>query len=733
MSPKKTEGIKKVSRAQTKRLGQTETVTGSTKFSDLQDGYSASDTLTYSFSPWLIIAYAQQDPVIRAAINKKANKVMSEGYSLEPIDNSPEAEREIEEFEEFAKTAGGRVSDSGKQVNFDGVLFNTLLGLGEGDELYWEIRNTESGVPGEINNMDWEDMRVALDKSPKGKRGKIARYLQIKNGRKVADWAPEEMIHRSMFVKGTRLYGNSLIISVMNAAAGRGFAIKYANNVFINQKPKGIWSMDVSDEDYKKIKDQIKEGKQNPHQDITLQTRADKMGYQNIATSTEMEYKEFIKDFRIEILVGMGVPPGSVYLPGETGGWEADVQLHEFDEDINRIRTFMEGIVNEQIFPRFGFTHIKFKINRSNKRDELKEAQIAVMLKNSGITTVNETRELLGYGEVEEGDQREPQSSGGFGSNMPSGEGNSSVPESSQDNQLEGQSAGEKETVKSYPVTYKNPNYFKKSYGSNSLFNKSKSKRTIKIKNKRGPKLNRLIKDYSGGLDILLKEYIDRLKTVVLDSDISGVFSKIRTRRKLEKITNPSKETELFEVIRREFMSKSRDLSRQFARSSYDFGIDMAEIETGVGFSKVALAPETIDFLENMNIDLVEGAFSEVAQRAKTQIRTGMLEGEGPTEIARRLDQMKGSVEAIYKNRTKTIARTEVMRASNRGSLEAYKNSGTITKVQVLIGIGPDDSRICASTYEGQEGSLSKVWDINNLPAIPAHPNCTCVVVPVIE
>jgi len=150
-----------------------------------------------------------------------------------------------------------------------------------------------------------------------------------------------------------------------------------------------------------------------------------------------------------------------------------------------------------------------------------------------------------------------------------------------------------------------------------------------------------------------------------------------------------------------------------------------------MAFSKIAINQETLLFLEKMNVDLVEGAFSEVAQRAKTQIRLGVLEGEGINEIARRLDTMKGSVEQIYKNRSITIARSEVMRAVSLGNLESYRYSGVVKKVQVLIGKDPDGT--CSTAYGGVPGGVSKEWSLNEVPPVPNHPNCTCCYLPVIN
>ena len=688
----------------------------------LTDGYSMAQGLNYDFDPYLILDYAKKDPVIRAAINKTAKRVMTGGWNVEPILDMPEAEQQAKQFEEFAKTAGGGLMGTDEQIDFDGVLFNMLLSLMEGDEIYLEVRDNLLEVPGELHVMDWEDMRIKLKKSEDGKyHGEIESYLQLQDGQIKTTFEPEEIIHRNMYAHGTRLYGCSLIRSIMMQAAGRMYATKYANNIFVNQKPKGIWSLDLADKEYKKVKGEIKEGKMNPWQDIVLQVKGDKVSYKSIDFGTEMAYKDFIKDNRIEILVGIGVPSGAVYLPGETSGWGADVENSEFDEDINFIRTYIEGIVNNILFPRFGFDAIKFRFNRSNKRDEEREAKIVEIL--SDILTINERREMIGKQAMEGGDIVVPKPK-----SIPrSPEGERSHEELDQ-TEMEG--IGQERELSRMNTNFKFKNYFKKSFGEgNHLFSKSIAKRKPSpITHKNPKKLEALEKGYFNALNTLLRQYVDRI--VEVTKDMGGNFFLGKSR--LKKIANPTREIAELEAIRREFVGRSRDLSVQFTNIAWDQGVDTAQIELGVPLSKVAIAGETLDFLQNMNIDVVEGAYSELAQRSKTQIRLGLLEGESIPQITKRLEGIKGSVELVYKNRMRTIARTETGRALWHGSIEAYKNSNVVDQVQVIIGTGPDDAAICESTYQGPAGGLSKVFKINEVPERP-HPNCKCVVIPVVK
>ena len=716
--------------------GFEKTSKGVAKESISTDGFSSTENLKYYFTPWLIYSYAMKDPIIRAAINKKAIKVLSGGWSIEPITDEPNAEEQADAFMEFAKSAGGRLDESGEQINFDGVLFKMLLSLMQADELYVEVRNQLDGKPGELLVQDWEDMRVKLLKGEDGKyHGEIEEYHQVQSDKITTRWEPQEIIHRNLFAMGTRKYGTSLILSVMSQAAGRMFANSYANNIFVNQKPKGIWYLNLSETEYKKTKDEIKEGKLNPNHDLVINQAKSKDGSRGAdyvpIPASDMQYQDFIKNNRIEILVGLGVPPGSVYLPIEKGGsgWNADVQLHEFDEDINFIRTFIENIINDMLLPRFGYNSIRFRINRSNKRDEEREAKIVSIL--SPILTINQRREIIGYPSMKGGDIVVPDGLARvINPNMDSSpEGHEELDQT----QMEGVGAGRElsRTYQPLPINtnYSNKNYFRKSTGT-SMFNKAIKRRKPNIYSKKDTRVidgieKRYMKEYTE----LLKNTIENMKEVVGGIGKIPLFVKMR----LKKVADPAREIESIEAIKKEFVELSKILSSKFIGEAWEYGVDAAQIELDMPLSKVMIAGETLDVIEKMNIDIVEGAASDLAKSAKFHIREGVLAGESISQITFRLENMKGSVEKVFKNRMRTIARTEVSRAVNMGSLEAYKNSNVVKKVQVLIGPGPDEAGVCASTYDGPPGGLSKEFDLNTLPPPPLHPNCMCVVLPVVE
>lgn len=122
----------------------------------------------------------------------------------------------------------------------------------------------------------------------------------------------------------------------------------------------------------------------------------------------------------------------------------------------------------------------------------------------------------------------------------------------------------------------------------------------------------------------------------------------------------------------------------------------------------------------------------------------GVREGLGIPEISRGI---RGVFEEADKVRADRIARTEVLKASNRATLEAYKQSKVVVGKQWYTAL---DERVCewcgpmhgvvlgldddffdeGTTFTGQQGNPLKV-DFGAVETPPLHPNCRCTLIPI--
>lgn len=109
----------------------------------------------------------------------------------------------------------------------------------------------------------------------------------------------------------------------------------------------------------------------------------------------------------------------------------------------------------------------------------------------------------------------------------------------------------------------------------------------------------------------------------------------------------------------------------------------------------------------------------------------GIKEGKSVPVIER---GMRESFGLLAKSQATRITRTEVLRATNHAALESYKDSDVVVAKQWLTAGDPDET--CAQ-YEGLveelDGSFYKSDNIFQDGDPPLHPNCRCIILPVVE
>ena len=125
------------------------------------------------------------------------------------------------------------------------------------------------------------------------------------------------------------------------------------------------------------------------------------------------------------------------------------------------------------------------------------------------------------------------------------------------------------------------------------------------------------------------------------------------------------------------------------------------------------------------------------------QINAGLANGESLVQIRKRI---MNSFKGMRKYRAERIARSEVVTASNQATLEAWKQSGVVTKKIWYTAL---DERVCptCSSLHGQAISLEKhfikkggsilgtddkrvTYDYRDIGEPALHPNCRCTMVP---
>lgn len=128
-------------------------------------------------------------------------------------------------------------------------------------------------------------------------------------------------------------------------------------------------------------------------------------------------------------------------------------------------------------------------------------------------------------------------------------------------------------------------------------------------------------------------------------------------------------------------------------------------------------------WLDERSSWLVKGVNGETRDAIAAQLVEGFEAGEGIPDLSKRV---KGVFSDCNRRRSKVIARTEVIAASNEGALVGYKDSGVVEKVEFFTAL---DERTCEECM-GLHGNQYALDNASGM--IPVHPQCRCTWLPIV-
>lgn len=151
-------------------------------------------------------------------------------------------------------------------------------------------------------------------------------------------------------------------------------------------------------------------------------------------------------------------------------------------------------------------------------------------------------------------------------------------------------------------------------------------------------------------------------------------------------------------------------------RPEDDKGVAPSSLKYFLPADKKAIAK-----IRSRNLTEIKGVSDEISKRMTRTLVDGFERRETMKDLAARIDE----VTEFGLTRSTLIARTETMRALNDVTMDRYEDAG-ISKVQWVA--GGEDGRTCEECL----ALHMKVFDINDVPYLPLHPNCRCTTVAVI-
>jgi len=195
---------------------------------------------------------------------------------------------------------------------------------------------------------------------------------------------------------------------------------------------------------------------------------------------------------------------------------------------------------------------------------------------------------------------------------------------------------------------------------------------------------------------------------------------------------SPKDLTETIDEINQEANMRGSAVVDEHIPKAYEAGKRFAAMELGKVGINVSVSEgrqdlnaadwRTIDWLRARNTSYIKGMTYEMGKKLITTLEEGIRGGEGIPKLMTRVRDVTNS----GRSSAERIARTEHMYAVNQGSLVRYAQYG-VTKVKWLAGGDPPR---CCDICMDRDGH---VYEIQEVPPIPAHPNCRCTTTPVIE
>jgi len=183
-----------------------------------------------------------------------------------------------------------------------------------------------------------------------------------------------------------------------------------------------------------------------------------------------------------------------------------------------------------------------------------------------------------------------------------------------------------------------------------------------------------------------------------------------------------------------------------YIQSAYQRGLARARAElrrkrydvpsaTGVDFTgrnPIAVAfnqpfhADRVAMIYTRSYNELKGVTNAMDQQISRVLAQGLAEGLSPYDMARTLTNR---VDAIGKNRGRTLARTEVVYAHHQATINEYEQWGatgvTVQAEWLTAGFGV--CPICAP----REGKIYSLEQVRGM--IPVHPNCRCCAIPVVK
>ena len=120
----------------------------------------------------------------------------------------------------------------------------------------------------------------------------------------------------------------------------------------------------------------------------------------------------------------------------------------------------------------------------------------------------------------------------------------------------------------------------------------------------------------------------------------------------------------------------------------------------------------------------VQNQIESLTASTKAKVTIALIEGVNAGEGAKVMAKRVSDATSMERSRAALIARTETMRAHNQVNEDQFKKYG-VAEVEWLAALDERTCDVCGAHH-------GKRYPTNDHPEIPAHPNCRCILIPVV-
>ena len=313
------------------------------------------------------IDFFKQDPVIFGACSNIANWVSSSEKTF------------VYKGRSSGKNVLKSVNEWAKDIMFNSKIRNWVLTHSIFDDVFIEVDEDNK----DFYILDSETIEIRYDE-----KGRILSYEQNVNGQ-VVPLSPDKIIHFKMNSAGSEMLGISSLVPLNNVIKSKEISEEYTNAFFYRHAtPRIIYKVPETwpDEQVTAFTNLI--ARNNPHGDFAIPKDVD---VQVVGSPiTDMQFEQWLKYLREQILVAMGLFPILIGLPEGSNKANSGIQFDAFRLRIRAIQNEIEDCINTQLLPRlFKDKNLEFKFKSISFQEQKQKADIIHTLATSYEKLIN--------------------------------------------------------------------------------------------------------------------------------------------------------------------------------------------------------------------------------------------------------------------------------------------------------------------------------------------------------